>query len=83
MDNVGNNLESKKQVARCYMQQYNVHTFYSNKIPLSSIYEYKYTYNKIKKNMAWIHIKFMIRLPLGKEENKTCEENIWSSNFNI
>lgn len=49
MDNVGNNLESKKQAARCYMQQYNVHTFYSNKIPLSSIYEYKYTYNKIKK----------------------------------
>lgn len=33
--------------------------------------------------MAWIHIKFMIRLPLGKEENKNCEENIWGSNFNI
>lgn len=50
----------------------------------TSIYKYKHTYNKIKKkNMAWIHIKFMIRLPLGKEEKQTCEENIWGSNFNI
>lgn len=39
------------------------------------------------KNMAWTHIKFMIRLPLGREKgHRTGKENLWNSidiNINI